>query len=295
MTDNMRIWNNVCETAPDFTKSFARAGGFRGTAINPTYQVQRATETFGPVGIGWGYEIVDEKFVEGGTVNKNRDRSIIHVIRLRLWYMDGEVRGSVEHFGQTTFVGANSHGVYTDEEAPKKTLTDAISKCLSMLGFSADIHTGLYDDHKYVNDVSEARRTGTKSSAQLKRDGVWEMFSAAADAVRTADDYDRFVEEWEKRAETEKWNAAFVGAMRDRFEQVAKDAGFGHDPAADAEAIAAMIETGLNMADNLADLSEAWNSNAHLIKHLPPHELQRVTILKDALKETFQKNLRRTG
>ena len=44
-------------------------------------------------------------------------------------------QGEVTHFGQTTFVGANKHGLFTDEEAPKKSLTDATNKALSMLGF----------------------------------------------------------------------------------------------------------------------------------------------------------------
>ncbi|MEX7116228.1 hypothetical protein AB2C39_33685, partial [Pseudomonas aeruginosa] len=45
-------------------------------------------------------------------------------------------------------------GITTDTEAPKKSLTDAVKKSLAMLGFSADIFLGLFDDRDYV----EARR-----------------------------------------------------------------------------------------------------------------------------------------
>ena len=41
---------------------------------------------------------------------------------------------------------------FHDEEAPKKSITDAMTKCLSLLGFAAEIHLGLYDDNKYASD-----------------------------------------------------------------------------------------------------------------------------------------------
>jgi hypothetical protein len=84
--------------------------------------------------------------------------------------------GTVEHFGQTTFVGKNKNGYFTDEEAPKKSLTDAIGKALSMLGFSADIYLGLFDDNKYVNDrKAEAAKAGAPKAeikAKLTADQV---------------------------------------------------------------------------------------------------------------------------
>ena len=47
-------------------------------------------------------------------------------------------------------------GPFTDEEAPKKSLTDALSKAMSWLGFAADIHLGRWDDNKYVNAAARA-------------------------------------------------------------------------------------------------------------------------------------------
>jgi hypothetical protein len=43
----------------------------------------------------------------------------------------------------------NANGAI-DEDAPKKATTDALTKLLSHLGFSADVFLGLYDDNKYV-------------------------------------------------------------------------------------------------------------------------------------------------
>lgn len=172
---NLALWESVQATDPDYTKSFSRSGGFRGTAINHTYQQKRATQAFGPKGLGWGSRILDERYAEGAPILHPQHgvigREVIHVLRIELWYLREGQRGSVEAFGQTQFVGSNKHGVYTDEEAPKKSLTDAESKALASLGFSADVHLGLFDDSKYVNDLSarvaEAERPKGPSLAEL--------------------------------------------------------------------------------------------------------------------------------
>lgn len=156
---NLALWDSVQATDPRYTKSFSRSGGFRGTAINHTYQQKRATEAFGPKGTGWGSNVIDEKYVDGAPI-LHKDtvigREVVHVVRIKLWYVLDDKRGEVEAYGQTTFVGSNRHGTFTDEEAPKKSLTDAESKALASLGFSADVHLGLFDDSKYVNDRMQA-------------------------------------------------------------------------------------------------------------------------------------------
>lgn len=178
--ENMSIWGRVEKTDPKYTKQFSRGGGFKGTATNATYLARKATEMFGPCGTGWGINVVNEEvftgaphIIEGQVVAYD----MIHKVHARLWYvMDGK-RGEVEQFGQTQFVGRNKNGFYTDEEAPKKSLTDAMSKCLSLLGFSADIHLGLYDDNKYV---AEVRKEFAQVTKLRPTDGVWESMSEEA-------------------------------------------------------------------------------------------------------------------
>ena len=186
---NLSLWESVQATDPNYTKAFNRSGGFRGTAINHTYQQKRATQAFGPKGLGWGSRILDEKYAEGAPIVHPQHgvigREIIHVVRIELWYLREGQRGSVEAFGQTTFVGSNKHGTFTDEEAPKKSLTDAESKALASLGFSADVHLGLFDDSKYVNDLSakvaEADKPKGPSLAELKAEVA---AAATLDALR---------------------------------------------------------------------------------------------------------------
>lgn len=156
------LWDRVSKTDAKYTKGFSRGGGFKGTAINATWLVREATKVFGPCGIGWGFNVIDEKYAPGS------DGDVIHVVRLRLWYeMDGK-RGEVEQYGQTTFAGSNKNGRFTDEEAPKKSITDAMSKCLSLLGFGADIHLGLWDDNKYA--AERQGKAGSSDGEQRQRD-----------------------------------------------------------------------------------------------------------------------------
>jgi len=173
--ENLQLWDWVQATDPKYTKSFSRSGGFRGTAINHTYQQKRATTIFGPKGEGWGSHVLEEDYVKGAPLIHEKHgvvgQEVVHVLRIELWYIRNGRRCAVEAFGQTTFVGSNKHGFYTDEEAPKKSLTDAESKALASLGFSADVHLGLFDDVKYVNDLKakaeEADKPKGPSVAEL--------------------------------------------------------------------------------------------------------------------------------
>ena len=157
MSDKLSIWDAVATPDPKFTKDFNK-GGFKGKATSPVYLARRATEQFGPYGLGWGVEIEDERYVEGHIIDERGTRAVIHVLRIVLWYMQGDKRGEARHYGQTDFVGKNKHGPFTDEEAPKKSFTDAMTKALSLMGFAADIHMGLFDDNKYVAEANQGFR-----------------------------------------------------------------------------------------------------------------------------------------
>jgi len=150
---NMSIWSQVEKTAPEATKS-AKVNGQQITSISGQHMIKRATEVFGPVGIGWGWTVAEERFDQGGEIRNDKGElighEVGHTIRVKLWFMQGDKRGEVEQYGCTPFTYKSKWGVTTDTEAPKKSLTDAVKKALAMLGFSADIFLGLYDDRDYV-------------------------------------------------------------------------------------------------------------------------------------------------
>lgn len=166
-TKNLELWNKVSDTDRLYTKDFTR-GNFVGTSINPTYLIQKATETWGPMGIGWGTKVLSERFEEGGPLGTMGDKIIFskaHIIQIELWYNQDGKTGSVTQFGQTTFVGQNAMGAYyTDEDAPKKSMTDAMTKCLSLLGFSADIFLGTFDGKNDNTESPEAAKNNKQVS-----------------------------------------------------------------------------------------------------------------------------------
>lgn len=201
-TKNTAIWDQVFATNPKHTKEFTRGGGFKGTATNALYLIHKATELWGPIGAAWGPEIVEDKMLQGAPIIVNESvvgHEIIHCVTINLRFPGG----SVPAFGQTTFVGKNKYGTFTDEEAPKKSLTDALTKALSWLGFSADIHMGLFDDNKYVNDLRQKfaeQAPAQKMDASLlaghltaiasaaTEDSLFKLYAAAYRIAKAIDD-----------------------------------------------------------------------------------------------------------
>lgn len=213
---NLKLWESVQATDPKYTKRFTKGGGFSGTAINATHLAQKATEAFGPCGIGWGIDVVDEHFINGAPIIIDGNvigHEVIHKLRINLWYMFDGIRGEVTHFGQTQFVGKNKNGMYTDEEAPKKSLTDAMTKALSILGFASDVHLGLYDDNKYVESLAEMFKEPTpkitpqqaqeieKKAHELGADwnGFLSFLKVEAIADLDADKFDRAMKALDKK------------------------------------------------------------------------------------------------
>lgn len=156
---NMRIWAQVDKTDTRFTKD-AKVGGHQITSLNGTAMIMKATEVFGPAGIGFGWNVIEERFDKGAEMfNGEGDKRVSlgfelnHTIKISFWFvLDGQ-RGEIEQYGCTQYLYKSKYGTTTDGEAPKKSLTDAIKKALSMLGFSADVFLGMFDDQNYVQQL----------------------------------------------------------------------------------------------------------------------------------------------
>ncbi|WP_272537764.1 hypothetical protein [Providencia sp. PROV193] len=169
-TNHLNIWKQVQRTDSRFTKPLDGVG-YTGTSINSTYMFMRATEIFGPIGEGWGYEIIEEKMIDGKPLVepvldahhkqvamrflRDGDGTLLfeqnHSIKIRFWYIiEGETRGEFESYGATPYRYQTKQGIRTDSEVIKKSLTDSIKKALSMLGFSSDVFMGMHDNPEYV-------------------------------------------------------------------------------------------------------------------------------------------------
>jgi len=152
--DKLKLWNTVETTDPKYTKKVNQRGGF--TAIAAQSQIKKATEVFGPAGIGWGVKNEEFTNIEGTT---------LVLYTSTLWYVFNSETGEFPIHSSIKY-GAN--GRYDDDFA-KKVATDALTKGLSKLGFNADVFMGLFDDNKYVNDMKMYFGTGIKTEDWKKK------------------------------------------------------------------------------------------------------------------------------
>lgn len=184
MSSHMDLWNRVEPTPEGHLKKFTRGGGFSGTAINPMQTIKRVTAEFGPAGQGWGYEVLRSEVVPGAPIYREMGEGkppmllgheSVYIVFVRVWA--GCRDCFVDQVGQTTLVTyiVKQGRFMTDEEAPKKAITDGLMKALSHLGFGADVHLGLWDDSKYVNDRRAAEAAAAQAEERASAQGEAEM------------------------------------------------------------------------------------------------------------------------
>lgn len=231
MSDNLTLWQSVEKTDPKHVKGIT-GKSYQGNSPKPHYLVHKATETFGPCGIGWGFTIEDERIEEGAGGER------MSIARVKVWFKwDGE-RGEVEHVGGTQFSGVRSSGkTFTDEDAPKKSVTDALVKALSMIGFAGDIFMGRYDDSKYVAEIREEftepeqpeqpqkRQVGwskdgtTRTANSLKKEGVWDEFQMELRECETVAMVTKLALAWSKKVEEDKWPESWKEQLREEMQK----------------------------------------------------------------------------
>ena len=150
------LWDRLGRTDPKHTKPFQRSGGFKGTAIKPMFSYRRMTEEFGPCGEGWGINQPSFQVVPG------TDGETLVYCTVSVWH--GDRANIVFGVGGDKAIAKFSSGLKSDDEAFKKAFTDAVTNALKLIGVGADVHMGLFDDSKYVNDLKNEIAAADKSA-----------------------------------------------------------------------------------------------------------------------------------
>ncbi|MCE1084996.1 hypothetical protein LU642_30985, partial [Pseudomonas asiatica] len=116
MTNNMSIWEKVQTTDTRFTKD-AKVGGQQITSLNGTAMIMKATEVFGPAGIGFGWNVVEERFDKGaemfsgeGDKRVSLGFELNHTIKITFWFMLDGQRGEIEQYGCTQYLYKSKYG-----------------------------------------------------------------------------------------------------------------------------------------------------------------------------------------
>lgn len=193
--DNLALWQQVDKTDTTATKT-ANQGGRQQTSIDGYWMIRRATALFGPLGIGWGYEILEERWDQGAPIvvqvgeTLNTVTGLTHTTKLRLWYTLNGQTGELVQYGHTPALYRSKHGASDDGEAPKKSLMDAIKKSLSMLGFCADVFMGQFDDREYREQLETeqalAKAENRDAEIEAKKTELTDYVTRHLELIKTA-------------------------------------------------------------------------------------------------------------
>jgi len=141
MENNLELWNKVEKTNPNYTKK-VNVKGNNITSIAPQFQIMNATEQFGVYGVSWGFKNMEIDYTL-------KDIGMV-AFKATFFFPKGE------------FETINSVGLFRDnamskidDNFAKKLETDTLTKCLSKLGFNADIFLGKFDDQRYLAEVTK--------------------------------------------------------------------------------------------------------------------------------------------
>lgn len=174
--DNMALWRAVETTDPRHTKKVNQRGGF--TAIGANYQIMKATEQWGPLGIGWGYDASDPLF-----------HDCLVFVSVTLWHGDRANRFGPVH-GGAEWKSPKGH---LDSDAPKKAGTDGLTKLLSQLGFNADVFLGRFDDNKYVEALEAEIAREEQAAKQPAHSALKTAVREFVRQLHGCGDFDQFV------------------------------------------------------------------------------------------------------
>jgi len=148
-TNNLEIWDKVFKTDPNAVKPIT-GKSYKGSSPKPYWLIEQATRVFGAAGHGWGHDIINHGFQQCGT------DEVLHWAIVEFWYIHDGKRCSVQHMGGTKAMYKTNAGKFMiDEDAPKKSVTDALVKAMSSVGFAGDIFSGRWDDSKYQQQAQE--------------------------------------------------------------------------------------------------------------------------------------------
>lgn len=161
--DNMKIYDQV-RKCPDNALRKIQAGRLKGKSdINPMWRIKALTEQFGPVGIGWTYEITKQWLEQGA------DGEVAAFCNINLFINpDGVWSKPIPGTGGSSFIAKERNGLYTSDECFKMALTDAISVACKALGFAADVYW----------DSDKTKYSGSETPKEYKCAGCGKPFEA---------------------------------------------------------------------------------------------------------------------
>jgi len=150
---NDYIWEQL-KSVPEKAQKKITGGRLKGmTDIKPQWRLNRLTEVFGCIGIGWYYEVT-KQWIVNPEIETNEQSAFVNI---NLYVkIDGEWSKPIFGTGGSSFVAKEKYGLHLSDECYKMALTDAISVASKQLGLASDVYMG-YSDSKYVGDKADPK------------------------------------------------------------------------------------------------------------------------------------------
>ena len=159
--ENLKIYNMLKEVPKEAQKKITGGRLVGMTDIKPMWRIQKLTETFGPVGLGWYTETTKKEIIEGANGEKIATVDILLYVNYKTPFELEEDLWSrpIEGSGGSSFIAKEQKGLYTSDECFKMAYTDALSVACKGLGMGADVYWGdsKYDTSKKITTEEEAR------------------------------------------------------------------------------------------------------------------------------------------
>ena len=159
--ETLGIYNKIKEVPKEAQKAIT-GGRLAGmTDIKPMWRIEKLTEIFGPVGLGWYAPITKREIIDGANGEK------IAIVDINL-FVNYKVPYSLEEdlwsepiigTGGSSFVAKEKNGLYTSDECFKMAYTDALSVACKMLGMGANVYWGdsKYNTNKKIETKEDAK------------------------------------------------------------------------------------------------------------------------------------------
>ena len=216
--NNLRFYEQLQKVPQEALRPIS-AGRLKGkTDINPVWRIRAITESFGPCGIGWKYEIVKQWQEVYGLEVKAFTNINLYV------KVDDQWSDPIPGTGGATLVEVGKNGNYVNDEGYKCSLTDALSVAMKALGVAADIYFsgGIADaDNKYSQqDYSAQQQNVQQVVTQPTPQAVFSQ--EIMNEIVACCSNDALLGVWNKYPQL--WqNAQFTGAVTARKDQIAKN------------------------------------------------------------------------
>lgn len=159
--ETLGIYNKIKEVPKEAQKKIT-GGRLSGmTDIKPMWRIEKLTEVFGPIGLGWYAPITKREIIDGANGEKIAVVDINLFVNYKIPYDLEEDLWSepIIGTGGSSFIAKEKNGLYTSDECFKMAYTDALSVACKMLGMGASVYWGdsKYDTSKKIETEEEAK------------------------------------------------------------------------------------------------------------------------------------------